>query len=457
MSASYFRAEALPPEVERILAPEVARGEVTVTRIRLGLSAAGILALLPQWSSNPPEIMWTTLGIGAGYAVWSGAALAVYSSGRHPAALRYVNVAVDMAVVTGAAAATVAGPSGAYEALLAPIYPMLYLIWIGLTGLQYSSSVSLWAAGCAAFARLALLVGLVSAGIAETTDEVVYGVKAVNLAEQGTGVFFLLVFGAVMAWFAELNRRLLVASARETLRAQRLQSESDRFRRYMSAEVLDYVLQNPAAMGLGGVRRTATVLFLDIRNFTAFAERSAPERVVEFLNVCFTEFVEVVFRNGGTLDKFLGDGLMAVYGVPREMPDAPERAVRTAIEIVDRVRSLNEGLLGADAAELRIGVGIAHGEVVAGNIGSEQRMEFTVIGDTVNFAARLQELTKDLACTVIVSDSVHEHVRHVAGFRRLPPVKVRGKRGEPVLWGLSLETRVSETLTAPEIVERPSA
>jgi adenylate cyclase len=259
----------------------------------------------------------------------------------------------------------------------------------------------------------------------------------------------MLLAGVVAAWVAYTSRALVLKFAEESVRAQALERAQAQYRRYLSGNVLDYVLENPSAMALGGSRRTASVMFVDIRNFTAFADRESPERVVEFLNTTFTQFVDVVFAHGGTLDKFLGDGLLAVFGAPRERSDAPEVAMAAAMAILDRVRALNAAR-GEGAHELRIGIGIAHGVVIAGNIGSEQRMEYTVVGDTVNFAARLQDLTKDMNCSVIVSESVFDAVRGTVPLRRLPPVRVRGKAGEIQLYGLPNEGAAGVEPSCPQ-------
>ncbi len=441
-----FDRQPLPDDLARVLAAEALRGEATVTRLRLGFAVVGILAVFLNWGANTPEASIAAVACGAAYGAYAALVLGVLARGRHPVWVRFVSVAVDMLVVTLASASGLANHTGGYEALLAPIFPLLYTLWIGLTGLQYSVPLSLFAAGSAAFLRLGLVAFVVGTGRVEVSDTAVYGERAVGLADQVTLVLFLALTGVVAAWVAATSRTVLLQSARETLRKQALEREQAHYRKYMSGNVLDYVLSNPETMGLGGTRRVASVLFLDIRGFTAYTEGQSPERVVEDLNAWFTEFVAEVFEHGGTLDKFLGDGLMAVFGVPREMPDAPVRAVRAALGILERLERINarrpEG-----APELRIGVGIAHGVVIAGNIGSEDRMEFTVVGDTVNFAARLQELTKDLNTTLVVSEPVYDAVRGELPFRRLPSVKVRGKSGEIPLYGYVAPAATSE---APE-------
>jgi adenylate cyclase len=160
----------------------------------------------------------------------------------------------------------------------------------------------------------------------------------------------------------------------------------DAFSRYLAPHVVESLMKAPAAVGLGGERQTATILFADIRDFTKMAARMEAERVVEILNAYFEAAVAVLFENDGLLDKFYGDGLMAVFGPPRVRSDDAARALRSAARLHEVVRDLEPII----REPLRISVGLATGEVVAGHIGSTRRLDYTVIGDAVNLASRLQ-------------------------------------------------------------------
>lgn len=160
----------------------------------------------------------------------------------------------------------------------------------------------------------------------------------------------------------------------------------DAFSRYLAPHVVESLMKAPAAVGLGGERQTATILFADIRDFTKMAARMEAERVVEILNAYFEAAVAVLFENDGLLDKFYGDGLMAVFGPPRVRSDDAARALRSAARLHEVVRNLEPII----REPLRISVGLATGEVVAGHIGSTRRLDYTVIGDAVNLASRLQ-------------------------------------------------------------------
>jgi len=158
------------------------------------------------------------------------------------------------------------------------------------------------------------------------------------------------------------------------------------FSRYLAPHVVESLMKSPSAVGLGGERQMATILFADIRDFTKMAARMEAERVVEILNAYFEAAVAVLFENDGLLDKFYGDGLMAVFGPPRVRSDDAARALRSAARLHEVVRELEPVI----REPLRISVGLATGEVVAGHIGSTRRLDYTVIGDAVNLASRLQ-------------------------------------------------------------------
>lgn len=164
--------------------------------------------------------------------------------------------------------------------------------------------------------------------------------------------------------------------------------------RYLSNELVDGIVQRKMAMKLGGERRRATVMFADVVGFTSLAEKNNPEFVVSILNELFTFVTEIVFRHGGMIDKFIGDAVMAVFGVPVEQPDHARNALRAAEEIQRWLEVGNAKWRKDLGRELHMSIGINSGVVLAGNIGSEKRMEYTVIGDGVNVAARLESLAQ---------------------------------------------------------------
>jgi adenylate cyclase len=204
------------------------------------------------------------------------------------------------------------------------------------------------------------------------------------------------------------------------------------FARYVSQQVLDSVLKSDSVgIQLSGHRRRISVLFSDIRGFSTLSENLPPEKVVKLLNEYFERMVDVVFRNKGTLDKFMGDGLMVIFGAPEDDAYQEENAIRTAVEMQHEL-----GLMAAqwesEGICIRIGIGINSGPAVVGNMGSSRRMEYTAIGDTVNLASRLESATKDFGVGILVSEYTYNALRGAFPFKAMGPVQVRG-RSETVL------------------------
>jgi adenylate cyclase len=241
----------------------------------------------------------------------------------------------------------------------------------------------------------------------------------------------------------ELQRLLREIAAEEagheaTLRSRlRLYEEKhllrDTISRYVSPQMCQEILKDPSLLQLGGLRRKVTILFADIKGFTALSEKMEPEKVVEVLNTFFTEMVELVFQHQGALDKFLGDALMADFGVPVEIPQAPAQAVACALAMHRRLQEMrDQGLTPIKGMR----IGINTGEAIVGNIGSDKRMDFTVIGDVVNVAARLQELTKELEADTLVSEATFREVEGQFSFQAVPPVVLRGRRESTTVYRL---------------------
>jgi adenylate cyclase len=201
------------------------------------------------------------------------------------------------------------------------------------------------------------------------------------------------------------------------------------FTRYVAREVVEEVLKDPSKLMLTGARREVTVLFCDIRGFTPVAERLPPEEVVSLLNEFYTLMIETVFKHDGTLDKFLGDAVMAVFGAPIAHPDHAIRAIRTALDMRNGIAELNERRVTQGKEPIGIGIGLSLGEVVAGTVGTEDRMEYTVIGDSVNLAARLVDNARP-AGRILISHRTYDAVRDLVQVKGLGPLKVKGKEEE---------------------------
>jgi len=195
--------------------------------------------------------------------------------------------------------------------------------------------------------------------------------------------------------------------------------------------VAEQILKDRDRLKLGGNRSMVSVLFSDIRNFTTISEQSTAEEVVAMLNDYFSRMLDPIFRYEGTLDKFIGDAIMVVFGAPIPFENNAERAVMAAREMRRALKKYNVDRKARGLAPIDNGIGITKGEAISGNIGSEQRMDYTVIGDTVNIAARLEGLTKTYDYKILVNEEVYLEVKDKIPCVDLGYAQVKGK-GEGV-------------------------
>jgi len=210
--------------------------------------------------------------------------------------------------------------------------------------------------------------------------------------------------------------------------------ERDRMRhslgRIMDPKIAEILIkENPK---VGGLRRNATILFCDIRNYTSICEQLTPDELQLFLNEYWKDTVEIIMEQEGTIDKFHGDGVCVVFGAPVLHEDDEVRAVRVAARLVENVERLNKRREAQRKTPIQIGVGIHTGEVIAGHIGSERRMDYTVVGDAVNVAARIEELNKKFGTKILISDSVYEKVEPYVRVKTLTLAYLRGHK-RPIL------------------------
>ncbi|MDE3117433.1 MAG: GAF domain-containing protein [Nitrospirota bacterium] len=235
------------------------------------------------------------------------------------------------------------------------------------------------------------------------------------------------------------NARLYESVQTETKARMSLQ-------RYLSPNVVDDVMKSKeGTLKLGGTKLDCSVLFADICGFTPLSENLDPEQVVRVLNEYFTAMTDIVFRHQGTLDKFIGDAIMAVFGAPVAMPDHASKAVAAAIEMQQEAKRLREKAEQKGLQGFHMRIGVNSGQVVAGNIGSPSRLDYTVVGDTVNVAARLEPLAP--ADGIVISEATYQQVKDLVKADKLPPVQVKGRTGlvEPYAVFDLLEREPSDT------------
>jgi adenylate cyclase len=210
------------------------------------------------------------------------------------------------------------------------------------------------------------------------------------------------------------------------------------FQQYVSPEVVERIMQNPQALQFGGELRNLTVLFSDIRGFTTFTEKNDPHLVVQMLREYLTQMTRIVIEEGGTLDKYIGDAVMAEFGAPIAYPDHALRGCRAALRMNEEVARLQAKWTAEGKEPFRIGLGVNTGNMVVGNLGSEQLFDYTVIGDEVNLGARLESLNKEYETTthIIISEATYEAAKDGIDARPLGEVKVKGKSRPVVVYEL---------------------
>lgn len=210
------------------------------------------------------------------------------------------------------------------------------------------------------------------------------------------------------------------------------------FTRYVSQHVLEKILCSETPLKLEGERRKVTVLFSDIRQFTKLAEQLSPEEVVSILNEYFAHMLEVVFKNFGTLDKFIGDGIMVEFGAPLEDPLQERHALETALEMQNVLKKLNKKWSRERKPILEIGIGIHTGYAIVGNMGSEKRLEYTAIGDTVNIASRLEFATKLAQVQILISETTYLAIKEIYPCKPLGPISLPGINKQTNVYTLDL-------------------
>jgi adenylate cyclase len=226
------------------------------------------------------------------------------------------------------------------------------------------------------------------------------------------------------------------------------------FGRYVSKDVYEQLLAHPERAELGGRRREMSVLFSDIRGFTTVTEKGQPEELVAQLNEYFSRMVAVVFRHRGTVDKFVGDMVMALYGAPLDDPDHAEHAVEAAVDMVRELGELNRQWAAEGRPQLDIGIGVNSGEMIAGNIGSSSIMSYTVIGDNVNLGARLESLNKDYKSRIIISDATRTRLKRAYDIQPLGDVVVKGKTRPVAIFEIRVPSPLPASGAAGSVQEK---
>ena len=294
-----------------------------------------------------------------------------------------------------------------------------------------------------------LLLGLINhrahpfRGVALALGLAAVCVTANVLAFTRAGVWINLLFplGTIVAGQGAITFVQVLTERRQKRRIR------EAFGHYLHPAVVDQIAANPRLCELGGEARELTVLFSDIRGFSALAEGLPPEQLVALLNSYFEAMAAVVLDHRGLLDKYIGDAVLAVYGAPLPSADHAFDACRTALAMVARLEAVRQEWSAKGLPRIGIGIGIVTGRMVVGNVGSQQRFDYTVIGDGVNLASRLEGVNKTYGSTILVSESTWERVRDRVGGRELDIVQVKGKQAP---------TRIFEILGLHPLAPEPA-
>jgi len=424
---------ALSPEFKHALAREVLKTErlriialiITATVVAAGLTTADVVApaILDRiWRGHFP-ILYVLVGY-VGFVVFEASVLALVSRQLKrdldvPRVRRYVGAFIETSLPSLVLVVHM-NNMGAVPAL-GFVGPLLYFVFIILSTLR----LDFWLSTFTGFVAAAELLGLAlfhPAARATVGDPML---AAAFLISRSAVIFACGVLAGAVG--VQLRRQFEASIAAATARDY----VTNLFGQHVSPQVVDRLLA--AGSTTSSDTRQVAVMFVDIRGFTAAARTRTPQEVVDRLDAAFTVLVEIVDRNGGIVNKFLGDGFLALFGAPLDDPDAPRRAVTAAREMLAAIEQHN---VRSDWP-LRIGIGLHLGHVVAGNVGSPRRKEYTVIGDTVNLASRIEGLNKEFGSQLLISDTVQQAIGQDVDAIPLGDVPIRGYEQPVRVWRLA--------------------
>ncbi|MFC1853334.1 adenylate/guanylate cyclase domain-containing protein [candidate division CSSED10-310 bacterium] len=322
---------------------------------------------------------------------------------------------------------------GGYRTFKAEAF-LLYFLWITLAAFRFSLPLTIFA-GILSCSSYLFLVGMSiffqTIEIGTITES--YITAKVSIANMGIRLCFLVSFSVFAIYISRVSQQMIKNTAFHQFHAAHERQEKEKvqttFSTYVTPQVAKKIL-NEGTSAVGEKRRV-TILFCDVRDFTTLSEQMAAEDVVQLLNEYFNKMVTVLNEHGGILNKYTGDGFLALYGVPQSSDRDEEMAVRSALVMRRVVDLWNIARAEQGLATIRFGIGIHCGEVIVGNIGSDDRKEFTVIGAPVNLASRVEGLNKVLGTDILITAEIYHRVRDMIRVKPQPRMKLKGLQ-EPV-------------------------
>ena len=417
----------LATSVEDLIAAENRKAEIRTNWVRALLIVAVLLGVMPlvtlTHGGQPPVSFYWDVGILVTGLVGCGIIAGIIRNGCYDDTLPYASALLEYGLLGAILLnhslnhlVTVADLS------LVTFDPVLYFVFLlnGYAAVRFNRKAAL-------FSGLLSLVLTVGAIALDSRHG--HPVHPVSI-----GLLLILALGSIGV------AQLIIAKSRQLFdQAAAIQHEKDRVQtvlsRYVSPQVAETVLKD-GQMPAAGQRMRVTVLFSDIRGFTQMSERMLPEEVVTFLNTYLSRMVQAIFAHGGTLDKYMGDGIMAFFGAPVEVPDHAERAVKAALAMREALEAFNDERIRRGEPPIAIGVGLHTGECVVGNIGTSLRLDYTAVGDVVNTASRLEGLTKEHEADVLMSHETYQAVSDWVTARPIEGVAMRGKHSRQDVYAL---------------------
>lgn len=421
-----------PDETEQdIWYQEEARAERVANLMRIAFLIFWLPVLISINNAHPPSANFANIGLASIYLLFALALVIYLRRTPYSTHIKYVSITIDI-FLTSLMLFLYHYDMGYSTSLKAPPF-INYLAVIALAAFRFNSSLAIYG-GILASVLYALILGYMLAfqPVEFGTPLELFTTPKINMTYQLIRFGFLIMFSFASVILTLNVQRLVQLRVKETEIAleekARRQRTQGLLERYFTPEIARYLTDHPQDMG--GVLQPVTVVVADLRNFTGLSERIGPAASVELLNTLFERLTDIIFAHEGTLDKFLGDGLLAVFGTPSPQDDDALRAVSAAQEMAQAVKD------SSSEYDLSLGVGVHSGEAIFGNVGSPRRMELTVIGDVVNTTSRIEALNKDLGTTILISETTYQAIHDHITVRELPAQTLRGKTEQLRLYTL---------------------